>query len=306
MAFTGEFMSFNELTHDLKRIVVNDIPGSKEFVRFMTCEKTSVLTQDEVQTKMQQLNRQDYNRLINILHDFTTECVGMEKKFMTDDVQNAHLDMFMNGYANSKLLDKDEMFEEYNSTFEDLVDDLADTMRGTTDTFITQQNTRILTEIINKLRFKKDLRENAKQALFKQVEDDFVEHQLVLEFESGVTISVEITICNISEDPMRSIDVNASFVTKKSNKQHKYAYVISGENDNYDSDNEDGFGEEATRWINNNPTEWILTVLKKLKRTIGGKSMLGGVKSIDYKYTGRQFWVKAYFLLEVLPKLASM
>jgi hypothetical protein len=306
MACSGEFMQFNELTDDLKRSIANNISNSKDFLRFMASGKTSFLTQKQVQAKLQKLNNVDYYRAIRILHDFTTECVELEKKFLNDKVRNDHLDMFINGYKNSALLEDENLFDEYNSTFEDLVDDLADTMRENTNTFITCQNTRILTEIINKLRFKKDLWDIAKQALFKQVEDDFVEHQLVLEFESGVIINVEITICNVAEDPMRSIDVNASFVTKKSNKQHKHAYVISGENEDFDSEDDDAFDADMPRWIINDPTEWVGTVLKKLKQTIDGTSMLGGVKNINYKYTGQQFWVKAYFLLEVLPEFANM
>lgn len=306
MAFIGEFIHFNELTDDLKHIIANNISNSKDFLRFMASGKKSFLTQGQVQTKLQHFNKDDYYRAIRILHDFTNECVGLEKKFLNEEVRNNHLDMFINGYAHSTLLEDANMFDEYNSTFEDLVDDLADTMRVDSNTFITRQDTRILTDIMNRLRFKKDIRENAKHALFKQVEDHFVEHELVLEFESGVKINVEITICNVEEDPMRSIDVKASFVTTKSNKQHKHIHVISGENEDYGLEDEDADDADVPRWIINDPTEWVGTVVKNLKCTIGEESMLGGVKNIEYKYNGHQFWVKAYFLLEVLPKFAKM
>jgi hypothetical protein len=306
MAFAAESMSmyFNELTDDLKRIVVDNMPSRKEFIRFMACGKNTILPHKEMQAKKQEFNSLDIKRVVHILHHFTTECIGMENKFKADDVRNAHLDMFLNGYPQSKLLEDEELFKEYNSTFEDLVDDLAGTMRDPHDTFLG--NTRIFAEIVNKLRFKKVLNESAKRVLFKTIEDDYVEHALELEFESGIKMNVEITICNIPTDPMRSIDVNAYFVTNKNKKLHKVAYVISGENEEYDFEEEDEFPIEGEPWINNDPTAWIATFLRKLIMSIGGKSMLGGVNNIEYKYHGQQFWEKAYVLLEVLPKLKSM
>lgn len=303
MAFSAESMYFNELTDDLKRIIVDNMPSRKEFIRFMASGKNCILPHKDMQAKKQQLNSLDFKKVVQILHHFTTECIGMENKFMADDVRNAHLDMFLNGYPQSKLLEDEELFKEYNSTFEDLVDDLADTMRDPHDTF--RGNTRVFAEIVNKLRFKNVLNESAKRVLFKTIED-CVEHELVLEFESGIKMNVEITICNVPTDPMRSIDVKAYFVTNKNKKQHKLAYVISGENEDVEDEDENGFPIEVQPWIVNDHTAWIATFLRKLIMCIGGKSMLGGVKNIEYRYNGQQFWEKAYFLLQVLPKLKSM
>jgi hypothetical protein len=182
------------------------------------------------------------------------------------------------------------------------VDELASTLRDPQDIFSIQNNSSMFAKIVNKLRFRQDLKESAKQALFKQVEDDCIEHHLVVEFESGIKIDVEITICNDTEEPMPSIDINTSFVTKNSNKHYKQTYVVSGENEEYNEEDD----EVVPGWINNDPTGWIVTVMKRLKRAVGQKSIIGNVKNIDYKYTGPNFWAKAYFLLEVLPKLASM
>jgi hypothetical protein len=312
MAFTGEFLYFNELGDDLKFNIVEKISGTKEFLRLIASGKTHGLSIKEVQTKLRQLQRQDYVRVISILHHFTTECLGMERKFLTDDnVRNTHLDLFVNGYAHSELLQDNENFEEYNYTFQDLVEELASTLRDPQDHFSIQNKSSSM-EIVNKLRFRQDLKDSAKQALFKQVEDYYVQHQLVVEFESGIKMDIEITIFNTSDYPMPSIDVNTSFVTKNSKKLYNHKYVVSGENEDYDEEDDeeddDGVESAAPRWINNDPTGWIVTVMKKLKRKVGQKSNIGRlvIKNIDYKYIGFQFWAKAYFILEVLPKLASM
>jgi hypothetical protein len=300
MAVTGEFVYFNNLSEDLKFNIIDKMSGSKEFLRLIACGKTHGLSTKEVQTKLEQFQSQDYVRVISMLHHFTTECLGMEKKFLTDEnARNTHLDLFVNGYAHSELLQDNENFEEYNYTFQDLLDELASTLRDPQDHFSIQNTTG---QIVNKLRFRQDLKESAKQALFKQVEDDCVEHHLVVELESGIKIDVEITICNDTEEPMPSIDVNTSIVMKNSNKHYKNTYVVSGENEDYNEEDD----EVVPGWINNDPTGWIITVMKRLKQKVGKKSIIGNVKNIDYKYTGPNFWAKAYFLLEVLPKLASM
>jgi hypothetical protein len=301
MAFNG---SFNELNDDLKFEVVKHINSSKEFVRLIASGKSIGLCKRELQTKFQQLQHQDYVKIIHILHHFTTVCLGLEKKFSTDEnLRNNHLDMFLNGYANSGLLEDNAHFKEYNETFADLIDDLV----NTEDSFMSSFNkSSMFAEVVNKLRFKQDLKENAKQTLFKPIEDDYVEHELVLDFESGVKMNIVITIYNATDDPFPSIDVFTSFITKKSNKPIKYTYVVSGENEDYGEDEDEEFDDEVPRWINNDPVDWITTFLTKLRKNVGRKSMLGDVKNIEYKNNCQQFWIKAYFLLEVLPHLAKM
>jgi hypothetical protein len=294
---------FNELSDDLKLNVVDKISGTKEFLRLIASGNTHGLSRKEVQTKLEQFQSQDYLRVISILHHFTTECLGLERKFLTDEnVRNTHLDLFVNGYAHSELLQDNDNFQEYNYTFDDLVDDLATALRDPQDYFSIRNTSGMFAKIVNKLRFREDLKESAKQALFKQVEDDCVEHHLVLELESGIKMEIEITICNNTDDHMPSINVNTSFVTNNGNKHYKNTYVVSGENEEYNEEDD----EVVPGWLNNDPTGWIVTVMKRLKRAVGQKSIIGNIKNIDYKYTGPQFWAKAYILLEVLPKLASM
>lgn len=308
MTFSGVF-NFNALNDDLKRLVIDNISNSQDLLRFKACQKDNGLTQKEMQVKMQQLNTKDYTRAISILHRFTMECVGMEEKFQkNENVRNAHLEMFLNGYPKTNLLEDESMFEDYNRTFEGFLDDMARATGDREDNwFVIKDNTHIITNIINKLRFKNDLKEIAKEELFKPVLDDCTEHKLVLEFDSGIKMNVKITICNVSDDPQRSIEVDAYFVTKKNNKEHKMAsYVISGANDEAEFELEDEDAADVPSWITNDPTGWIVTFMSKLKRVVGKNTMLGDMKSVNIGYCGPQFWEHAYLSLEVLPKLANI
>lgn len=302
MALNGKFTCFNELTDDVKRAIVNHF-STQDFLRFMSSGKIDFLTQKEIKTKLRQMRKGDDSRACNILRVFTTECLELQRKFANQDVRNAHFDMFLKGYPQSKLLEHNEMFEQYNNTFENLVYDLLHVMRNNQTSNTAASPVEVM-NVINTLRFKKDLNERAKPLLFKPVMDDCVEHELSLEFESGININVVICICKSTSDPMPTIDVRASIDSNKSGKQYKLTYVISEEQDTYDS--EDDYDENAPIWINNDPFDWITIVMKNVQRINGKKSMLGYLKQIKYTYHGEQFWEKAYFLLEVLPKLEKM
>lgn len=302
MAHLSEFTCFDELTEDLQLLIVGKIRASKDFVNFKAAQKGTPTMQKEIHNKFCELYVHDFNQLIWILHKFTTECLGVEKKFsINEKARDSQLKQFVQGYPGTNLLDDEKSYEEYNYTFDLLINEIEYAMTSGVNPVSPNLS---CTQIMNNLRFKNDMNDIAKQLLFKRVEEDHeIEHELALEFESGVKLSVNIYISHAIEDPQPTIHVMTRFSTTRKNRSYTHKYIISGEDEEYDYEENE---QDYPVWINNNPTGWILAIIAKLRRKSGKREMLGGVKHIDYKYTGEQFWVKAYFLQEVLPKLADL
>lgn len=254
------------------------------------------------QAELQKHKKQGYEKLIYILFKFTNECLGMEKKFLEDnDARDYHFELFMNGYAKHKILDNDENFKDYNKTFDEMLYDLAMSMRDPATYFDEIDAYSKYAEIMNRLRFRHDLTDNAKRFLFKRVEEDLIEHKLDIEFDSGVRVSINISIINQVDVNKPYIDIDASFVNPNKKMHCKTKFVISSHQEDFDEDTD----EMTPPWVNNDPVGWIASFVKSLEKGVGKKLILGKVKKLDYTYNGEQFWAKAYTLLEVLPKLWS-
>jgi hypothetical protein len=306
MALLNQFTSFDELHDALKLNIARNIKDSKTFLSLIAASKCHGLSKKYIHERLNKHQQKDYNRLIEILFVFTTDCLDIENKFLNnEDVRNKHLELFLNGYAQDKLLEDDSNFTEYNNTFENMVNEIACSMVDPQEFFRSERINDLYTEIINRLRLRNELKDNAKQVLFKQMEDDSVEHILHIEFESGVKISISISISKPSDADASWIDIEANFTDTRNDKQYKNKYVISEENEEFDveADEDD---VPAERWINNDPVEWIVTFVKSIKKDVGTKFILGDIKNMHYTYDGQQFWEKAYTLLEVMPKLVKI
>ncbi len=294
----NEFVLFDNLNDDLKLKIIENMSSSKDLLNFMA-SGVSGQPKLQVKHKLKALQRESFHKLINTLYRFTHACVGAEKQFLKDEeLRNRHLDMFINGYTHTTLLENDESFKQYNNTFQDLLDDLSHEVINPMELYTEYEKRRLLAEIMNRLRLRKDLNETAKRMLFKTVEDDAIEHKLYIQFESGVSVSIIILLSNQADSTVPYIDVEAQFYVKHKNKSYKTKYVISDEDEEEDEE-----GIITTVRIKNDPVGWIVPFLLTLLKTIGKKFVLGQVKNMDYAYTGDQFWLKAYMLLEVLPKL---
>jgi hypothetical protein len=304
MAYVEEFVAFNQLTDELKMQIINKIDSSKDFIRFITSGIPHGMSLPELNSQLKTVQNADYYRLINTLYQFTYECVGLEKKFLTDkEARNKHFDMFMNGYPQSNILENDMNFKAYNDTFDDMVYDLATSMQDPSGFYNTLDTYSMYAEILNKLRFKKGLTDDAQHMLFKKLEDDVVKHQLNLVLESGAKISIIITYANQEDTHVPFIDIQACFDVydnKQERKQYKIKLTVSEEIEDEDDD-----GEIITTHVNSDPTEWIVPFLRSLQSSVGEKMLLGDVKSIQYNCDGERFWMKAYMLLDVLPRLNS-
>jgi hypothetical protein len=299
MASVNEFALFDNLNDDLKLKIIEKMSGSKDLLNFMA-SGVSGQPKLQVQDKLKALQSESFHKLINTLYRFTYDCVGAESKFSTDEeLRNRHLDLFISGYTNTQLLEDDANFKHYNSTFEDLLDDLCHELQNPMEFYTDYEKRCLLAEVMNRLRLRKDLNEMAKLMLFKKVEDDAVEHKLDIQFESGVNLSIIILLSNQADSTMPYIDVEAQFYVKHKNKSHKTKYVISDEDDEEDEE-----GVITTVRTQNDPIGWVVPFLLSLRKTIGKKHVLGEIKNMDYTYNGVQFWLKAYMLLEVLPKLS--
>lgn len=299
MASVNEFVLFDNLNDDLKLKIIEKMSGSKNLLNFMA-SGLSGLPKLKVQDKLTAHQNENFHKLINTLYHFTHACIGVESKFSTDEeLRNRHLDLFINGYTHTKLLEDDANLKEYNSTFEDLLDDLSDEMQNPLGFYSEYEKRRLYTGIMNRLRFRKDLHETAKRMLFKKVEDDAVEHKLDIQFESGVNLSIIILSSNQADSTMPYVDVEAQFYVKHKNKSHKTKYVVSDEDEEEDEE-----GVITTVRTQNDPIGWVVPFLLSLRKTIGKKHVLGEIKNMGYTYNGVQFWLKAYMLLEVLPKLS--
>lgn len=293
-AMSNEFAYFNDLNDDLKHIVIDKVQNAKDFIRLIASGVPHGLTSLDVQTKLKQFTRQSYISLIEILFTFTQKSLGMERKFMTDEAtRTTHIELFLNGYAGTKLLDDEDNFKKYNNTFNDMLFDVAQFVaEAPYDT--PYDKYQLFAEIVNKLRLQPEknqtLMEQAKQVLFKRAEDDMIEHKLVITFESGVEIFITISIYYNSDDGINETYVDASFFEEKTKKKYEKNFTIVGEN------------ETGERKINS-PLKWIVPFATSMKKRFGSQFVLGNIKNISYAYTGEQFWVEAYMLLDVLPKL---
>lgn len=98
MALVNEFVCFNELHNDLKMIIIDNM-SSKEFMRFIASGNSHGLPPKDVKRRLKQFQSEGYSKLIGMLYTFTTECLDLENKFMTDEnIRTTHFDMFFNGY----------------------------------------------------------------------------------------------------------------------------------------------------------------------------------------------------------------
>lgn len=303
MASNNNFVFFDELNENLKLSVFDNITNPKDFLRLIASSASKSVSKTYVQAKLGQFQKQGYHKLIHMLFHFTQECFDMEKKFLKDEAARAkHFELFLNGYANHAILQDDNDFKEYNYTFDSMLYDIAISLRDDATFYNTHNIYCMYAEIINKLRLRNELHNEAKDMLFKRMEEELIEHKLDIEFESGVHVSINISIGNQVDVTAPYIDIDASFNNVSKNQQYKTTYVISGEQEDYDDETD----EIVSTWVNNDPMEWIVLFAKSLETSAGKKFILGNVKNINYKYNGEQFWAKAYMMLEVLPKLWSI
>lgn len=312
MALLNQFTYFDELHDALKLNIARNILDSKTFLSLIAASKCHGLSKKYIHERLNKHQQKDYHRLIEILFVFTTECLDMENKFLNnEDVRNKHLELFLNGYAQDKLLEDETNFIEYNSTYENMVNEIAHSMLDTQEFFRSERINELYVEVINRLRFRNELKDDAKQVLFKKMDDDSVEHDLHIEFESGVKISITISISKPCDADASWIDIQANFTDTRNGKQYNNKYVISEENEEFDvedveDDEDDEANEPNERWINNDPVEWIVTFVKSIKNEVGTNFILGDIKNMYYTYDGQQFYQKAYTLLEIMPKLSKI
>jgi hypothetical protein len=293
-------MYFDELHDALKLNIAQNVQDSKTFLNLIASSKSHGLSSKYIQERLQHYKTKSFHKLIQVLFEFTTECLELEHKFLNNhDVRNKHLELFLNGYAEHNLLEDNANFAEYNNTFEAMVYEMASNMIEYNALYRDERIRDLYVEIINKLRLRNQLKESAKHILFQQVEDDIVDHEIEIEFESGVHVSIIVSMSKPSDAYATWIDIEASFAKAKTDKKHISKFVISAENEDYDDETDD----PSEQWITNDPVEWIVTFIKNIKKELGEAFILGNIKNINYKYDGQQFWAKAYMLVEVLPKL---
>jgi hypothetical protein len=287
---TSQFVYFNELNSDLKMIVADKVNDAKDFIRLLASGVPLGLSSKDVEKRLHYFQRESYKKLIYVLSTFTQECLQLETKFMTDDnLRSRHFDLFFNGYTETGLLADDGHLQKYNATFNDMLFDLASIRVPNSEFYSSYDICHVYAETMNTLRFKpqsEDLKNSAKRVLFKRLEDDVIEHTLNVEFESGIDIHITISIDHRSDEDDH-IEIDASFYDKNRNKKYKKRFIIKSDS------------------VTNDPYQWIVSFATTLRKRMSKNHILGNIKNISYVYIGEQFWVDAYMLLDVLPKLQN-
>lgn len=277
---------FNEMDDALIWKLIEHIHSKKDMLRFITTTK-----EGEIGFIIRTFQQRCYDKLKAIFGIFMEECIGLQDKFMQEEVMNTHFNLFFDGYRSvqhTSLLEDQNNLHEYNETFEAMMYDIATTMEGYD---MLAELPRMYVEIQNSLRFKDDMKEVAKEALFKFDVDTVYENKLTLKFESGFAITINIYSTTEDGDDEPHIRVDASCVDFKGNKLIDNNYDINVKVD------------ETDEWVRNDPKEWISSFMNSLNDVLNKKSLLGDIVDVSYDSDGEQFWRKAYFLLDVLPRL---